>query len=515
MTMPEQTDPTGQVFVEPNDDDLSGEVKETPERRSPLRRATVLSARVIVGLIVVAALAVVFGAASIVSVGGIHSTAASVVVTPVPAPQELVCPGGLLRLGSASGESASAVSSIGSPQVTGGQTSGNVRVESFTSSNAGTGGTPAAPQLLSTSGDAGASSGRTLIAGAQSESVSTQEFAGLASAGCTAAAGDVWLAGGATTVGRTSILLLANSSAVPATVDLQIYGENGQVTSPGMAGIVVAAGTQDAISLAGFAPDLLSPVVHVESAGGQVVATLEQSTVRGLQPGGVDFVGAQAAPTTTTVIPGIVLTGTAALQSQLGQSGYDDLQTTLRVYVPGGKAATATITVLAENGSVTGKPLTAAIKPGTVTDLPLDELSDGSYTLVITTTVPMVASVRVSTVGSAAVQSVSDFAWMTAAPLLTSDTLVSIPTGMTSALHLDNPSAKPVVVTLHALSGTDLSATIPAHSATSVSVASGTTYRMTGFGALYASVSGVTDGGITGYTVIPSARNQSPLRIYG
>ena len=41
-----------------------------------------------------------------------------------------------------------------------------------------------------------------------------------------------------------------------------------------MSGIVVKAGAQRVIPLAGFAPDVAAPVVHVTASGGQVVAFL-------------------------------------------------------------------------------------------------------------------------------------------------------------------------------------------------------------------------------------------------
>jgi hypothetical protein len=317
---------------------------------------------------------------------------------------------------------------------------------------------------------------------------------------------------------------------------MQVFGETGQVTAPGMEGITVGASAQRVVSLAGFAPNLVSPVVHVQSTGGQVVASLEQSTVRGITPGGIDFVGGTLAPATTTVLPGVVVTGTEATQALQGQTGYDDLQTTLRVYLPSDKAATASITVLAENGTVTGKPIKADLQPGSVTDLPLDQLSDGDYTVIITSRVPVVASVRVSTAvgaGSApagdtsatpstapttskpAVAGDTDFAWITPATLLTSSVLVPIASGMTAEVHLENPTASAETITLHAISGVDITKTVGAHKAVSIPVVAGHTYRLTGFRQLYASVSGVGAARVTSYGVSPLARGEGPIRVVG
>jgi Family of unknown function (DUF5719) len=539
MTMPEPTepteptepaslsDPTGQVFVEA--DDAPTAPAEAPTKRGALRTATVISARVVLGFIALAAVVALVAAAILIPFPRVHSSAVSTVVTPVPTTRQLVCPGGLLRLASASGKGATTVSAIGTPRIVSAAEPGAVVVNSFATSDAGTAGGAAAPQLLSTPSIA-AGATAPLLAGSQSESVKTDEFSGLSSAECTAPSGSSWLSGGATTVGRTTLLLLENPTSVPAIVSVQVFGENGQVTAPGTDGISVGAGAQRVLSLAGFAPDVLSPVVHVQSTGGQIVASLEQSTVRGITPGGIDFVGATASPTLTTVLPGVVVTATEAIQSLEGEDGYDDLQATLRVYLPGAKPATASITVVAEDGTVTGKPIKADLQAGSVTDLPLDQLSDGNYTVIVTSKVPVLASVRVSTATesnssassdaatsgtSAPTAGAADFAWVTPATLLTSSVLVPVATGMKAAVHLENPSSRSETVTLHANSGADITKTVGAHRAVSIPVVAGRTYRMTGFRQLYASVSGVGTAQVTSYGVSPLGRGEGPLRVVG
>ena len=522
------TDPTGEVFVEADDAPMTPD--ETPAKRGALRTATVISARLVLGCVAVGVIAVLVGAAILLPLPGVRSSVVSTVVTPVATSPQLVCPGGLLRIGSASGQGATTVTAIGAPRVVSAAQPGKALVRPFATSDAGTAGSAAAPQLLSTPA---AGSVTPLLAGAQSESILTDEFAGLATAECTAASGGMWLAGGATSIGRTTLLLLSNPTSVPAIVSLQVFGESGRVTSPGMDGIPVAAGAQRVVSLAGFAPNLVSPVVHVTSTGGQIVAALEQSTMRGITPGGIDFIGASAAPATTTVLPGVVVSGTEALQSLQGQSGYDDLQTTLRVYLPSSKPTSVSITVLAEDGTVTGKPITADLQPASVTDLPLDQLSDGNYTVIVTSHAPVLASVRVSTAASVAPASnttqggstgsaasspgpgATDFAWITPAALLTSSVLVPIASGMTATVHLDNPTTHSETVTLHAMSGNDITKEVPAHRAVSVPVVAGLTYQITGFTGLYASVSGTGPAQVTSYGISPLAQGEGPVRIVG
>jgi hypothetical protein len=503
----------------------------------------------VLGCIAVAAVLAVVAAAIFLPVPSLRSAPVSTVVTPVPTTRQLVCPGGLLRLASASGKGATTVSSIGSPRVVSAAQPGGIVDNPFAKSDAGTAGGPAAPMLLGTPAIAPGATAP-LLSGSQSESIKTNEFAGLASAECTAASGSTWLSGGATSVGRTTLLLLSNPTGVPAVVSIQIYGETGEITAPGMDGISVGAGAQRVLSLAGFAPDLTSPIVHVQSTGGQVVANLEQSTVRGVTPGGIDFVAGSAAPAITTVLPGVVVSGTEALQSLQGQSGFDDLQTTIRLFLPGKKAANASITVLAENGTVTGKPLKTDLQAGSVTDLPLDQLSDGNYTVIVTSKVPVLASVRVSTgtgagvpaagsqtsgTGTAATSdgsdgseppiststsstpspSATDFAWITPAALLTSDVLVPVGSGMQPVVHLENPTGSAETVTLAAVSGASITKTVPAHRAIAIAVVAGRVYRMSGYTKLYASVSGTGAAQVTSYGVSPLARGEGPVRVFG
>ncbi len=500
------------------DDDADVREERVPQTAAmKLRTAGRVSARIGIGLIVLAVTGVAVTAAAVIPLPKVSQNVTSTTITPVPTAQQLVCPGGLLRLASASGKGANKASALGAAAVTSGSSAGTISRTSFTGSDAGTGGTAAAPQLLSQAAATGGTA--SLIAGAQSESIATTEFVGQSSAACAPATGDVWLAGGATSTGRTTLVLLSNPSDVPASVNLQIFGEKGQVTAPGTNGITVAQRGQRVVSLAAFAPGLVSPVVHVTSQGGQVVASLEQDTVRGLEPGGIDFVGAQDGLARSLVIPGVAVTGTAEIAARIGTAGFDDLQTTLRLYTPSTKQGiSARVSILDENGKLDGSASTVDLAPGAVTDVPLASLSDGAYTVVVTSKVLLAASVRVSTAGSAAVENHADFAWVTAAPLLATRAVASIAPA-SGSLHLENPTTRSETVTLHALSGAasgsaDVTVTVPAGSAVNQSVLGGSTYELSGFARLYASVSGVSDGGVTSYTISPAERGSTPIRIY-
>ncbi len=489
-----------------------------PVKAKPMRRAAIVGARLVAGLAGLAVAAAAIAAAGLVPLPSIAAAPASTLVTPVATAQQLVCPGGFLRLASESGEGATTASSLGSAAVTTAATRGAVDVSPLPDSEAGTGGTGRAPQLLSTPPDEAEPGTPVLISGAQAQSVASAEFVGLAATSCTLASGDAWLSGGSTAVGRTTLITLSNPSEVAASVSLQIFGEKGPVVAPGMSGIVVAAQSQRVLSLAGFAPGLASPVVHVESRGGRVVATLQQTVVRGLEAGGADIIAPGSAPGLTNVIPGVVIAGSSALGSRLAGEGYEDLETALRLFVPGTASAVAQVTVMPENGAATGMSFEITAEAGRVTDFPLDDLADGSYAITVRTTVPVTVAARTSTSGSGSAAARTDFAWFSTAPELNGDSLVSIPTGVigiTPALHFVNPSQADAKVVLERMGGGDgLAVTVPAGSSALLAVPTGATFRLSGFPSLYSSVSVLSNGGIGGYPVSLPGRISTPILIY-
>ncbi|MGX5680757.1 DUF5719 family protein [Schumannella luteola] len=506
-------EPTGDAierddpFVDQPDEDLR-------EEREPItmRGVAIVGARVVTGAIGIGVAAVAIAAAALVPFPSVTSEAASELVIPVPTAQQLVCAGPVLRLSDDSGQAATQASPIGLPERASDSSSGSVATDALDQSDAGTGGTDAAPQVISTPPNEADPTERILLSGAQSQAVAEGDFVGLAAADCGVASADIWLAGGATTVGRTTLLTLNNPTEVPATVDLELFGENGLITAPGTSGIVVPPSGQRVLSLAGFAPEVESPVVHVTSAGGQVVAELQQSIVRGLVAGGVDIVGPTQSPSLETVIPGLVIAGGADIEENLGLGpGFEDLQTVLRVFVPGDAPADATIRVIPEDGVGTGTSFEFEFDAGRVQDVPIPDLADGSYTVRVESSVPLIAAARVS----AAAGDSSDLAWLPAAPALSEIAPVTIAPGPSPRLHLANPTTEPVTVELAGSDGgEDATVEVAAGAAVNVEVEPGASYILTGFERLFAAVSFVDGGSIAGYVVRPPGVGSSSILIY-
>ncbi len=338
------------------------------------------------------------GASALVPLPSVTSTPASRSIVPVPTAQQLVCAGSVLRLADDQGEGATTPSAItGRPDVSLAASDGPVEATSLADSDAGTGGTDAAPVVISTPPGEAAADVATLISGAQVQQADVGEFVGLAATNCASATGDSWLPAGSTTVGRTTLITLSNPTEVPATVDLELFDATGAVSAPGTNGIVVPPNGQRVLSLAGFVPNVPNPVVHVTSNGGQVVANLQQVTVRGLDPGGVDIVATSAAPSLVTAIPGVVIGGLVDVQALLaGGQNFQDLLPAVRLFAPGTGTVNATIAVIPEDGTATGAVITFDFEAGRAVDVPLEDLGEGSYSVVVTASMPTVAGARVS-----------------------------------------------------------------------------------------------------------------------
>jgi hypothetical protein len=536
--------------------DLEGDAVSTPSQPEPrpLRRGrgvALIGLRVAAGTVGIGVAAVAIVAAGLLPIPRIQVTPSGTVVTPVPAAREIVCPGSVLRLGDQFGQDATTPGAIGRPSVAFGSTGADVETSELVNSDAGTGGTPSAPRVLGITPSESAGGGESgneavsaaLIAGAQSEAPSAPEFTGLAAASCQGASSETWLVGGSTDVGRTTLVTLANSSDVASSVAIEIFSEDGEIVSAGAAGIMVQPRGQRVLSLAGFAPAILSPVIRVTSRGGQIVANLQQATVRGLDAGGVDIVGASAKPASVQVIPGVVVNRSLAVSQSLGAQGFEDLAPVIRLLVPGDVASIVTLTVAPDGAPAAGESpgggtdadgeapngggpsFSVEVAAGRVIDVPVELLGDGVYTVTVTSAEPVIAGARVSTVsasssagavsGSATRRPASsDFAWFSAATLLGTESIVSVASGSASTLHLHNPESAEVTVRISSLEGVERDVVIAAGGSASVEVDQGSTMVLSGFGALYASVSFVGDAQLAAYTVDPPAAASSPITIF-
>ncbi|WP_420180517.1 DUF5719 family protein [Paenarthrobacter sp. TA1.8] len=277
-----------------------------------------------------------------------------------------------------------------------------------------------------------------------SYSATDGDLRGLASTQCQPPGNDAWLLGANTSVGRTAVLNVSNASETPATVSLDLYGSEGQIQAPGARGLLVAPGTTRSVNLAGLAPGESQLAVHVRSTGGPVASTIQQSVLRGIAPGGVEYLSPGAAPSNLQVMSGVDIQDPAAVKALAGKSGFADAAPALQIAVPGSTDAVVQVSLYGANGErkiPNGGVVT--VKGGTVSTVNLEGVPAGSYTVRASSDVSFLASARV-TRGSKA-EEATDFAWSPSSARLGSQHLVAVPREGQRSLSFGVPEGRGTV----------------------------------------------------------------------
>ena len=131
------------------------------------------------------------------------------------------------------------------------------------------------------------------------------------------------------------------------------------------------------------------------STGGQLGVALEQRVVRGLESGGLDLTGPTSAPATEQVVTGVRIANASAVAAASAATGYADLQPVLRLLAPGRGRGRAHHH---HRDDRSGNRVLTRIDGGKVTDITLPGLTDGTYSLDVRSSRPVVAGARVATV---------------------------------------------------------------------------------------------------------------------
>ncbi|MCU1634894.1 MAG: hypothetical protein JWQ68_133 [Cryobacterium sp.] len=482
----------------------------------PGKRAFVAAgARAAVGLAGAVLAVAAVGSAALVQWPYIERDPVSSLVTPVPSEQVRVCPGPLLTLAEDSNQ-ASAVTSVGrafslyaARDASGAEQLPPVATEIEAVDNS-TSSSDGSPVVVSVPAEEKAA--MSLLTGSQSQTAAVESLGGLAAASCTEATAEAWLVGGSTDIGHTSLVLLSNPTTVLATVDLAVYGETGLVDAPGANGILVQPGTQQVVSLAGLAPNVKSPVVHVLSHGGRVSASLEHSLIEGIEPAGVELTGPAGAPAQLQVIPGMLV---AAQASSSGGNSADvgalpANVPSVRIFVPGPDAASVEVGITSEDGQASGDSLQVEIQPGVVTEVPLEAIATGNFVVRLDSDQPLVASAFSSTSAG----ETRDFAWFTSGGMLAETFLVSAADGPSPSLHLYNSDASDVEVTVTSDTGREVAATVTGGGSAVVPLSAATSYTVTARAGLVASV-GYSGGGLlSSFTLSAMGPLATPITVY-
>jgi len=304
----------------------------------------------------------------------------------------------------------------------------------------------------------------------QSQRASQKLASGLAASNCMPGQNDAWFVAGDNSVGREALLILVNPSKVDASVSLQLLGTDGSIQGTGLSGISAPAEKVTVLPLAAFAPKSATFAVQVSSRGAALGMWLQQKTIRGLTPGGLDLVGPTPQAQKVVQIPGLFIRTAEKLATlAAGDADYGDTKTYLRVVAPGKQDAVFTAQVQGANGTNFGTVIQGTVPAGSVRDFELTDLADGNYIVQVTSNEPIMASASFNRIGAAE----PDLAWAPAVEPTKLDTGFTTAPGAVSKLSILNPGSKSGSFTINGSTQT-----IPAESNVVITLAASTSYRL-------------------------------------
>lgn len=328
----------------------------------------------------------------------------------------------------------------------------------------------------------------------QTQFANGKQAFGLASANCVPGTNSAWFVAGDNSVGREALLILANPSEVDATVSLQLYDPSGPMQGAGLNGISAPAGKVTVLPLSSFAPKAETFAVEVVSRGAELGIWLQQKTVRGLTPGGLDLVGVSAEPAKRVTIPGVFLRNSAAL-GRLASADQDftDVRPLLRIAAPGDKDITFTAQLQGADGSSYGTVIQGSVPAGSTKDFALEDVTDGNYTMLVDANGSIMASVRYSRMSGTK----PDFAWAQSVQPTKLNAGFSTANNAKSKLSVMNPNSAKASFTLGGRTYQ-----IAANSNLVVDLTAGTHYTIRSSAALAVSQVIDVNGGVTVSTVL-------------
>jgi hypothetical protein len=259
------------------------------------------------------------------------------------------------------------------------------------------------------------------------------DLTGFAAPSCSLANNTVWLTGATTTVGHTAVLSVTNPSDTPAGLSVSVYTDQGETTTGGIQPFTLKAGETRSLNLGGTAVDADVSAVKVESSGAAVSASINQTILRGTTPGGIDTITAST-PDTTQVMTGVRVPG-AKQAKALGTSDSAGDETP-QVQIADATGAGAQVSVLArdEDGKTTELVKAAEVPPDGVLGVDLSSLAEGTWTIEVQGTDPVVATSR--TLKGTDDDAARDVDYVAATPALSTDQFVAVPTKGSPSLRL-------------------------------------------------------------------------------
>ncbi len=452
-------------------------------------------ARAATGLVVVAACAAVVALLGTTSLPEVTRTPLAITVdTTQNASRSLVCAGSFAELGADTSRPGVAIPS-GTPTVT---AAGAVADSVELKRSEGGSGLPAV--FSAPLADP--------LAAAQIQAVDTENLRGVVASACADPLNEQWLLGGATSTGISTTLSLGNPGSVPATVQITVFDENGAVEAVQSAGVLVAPGAQQIVSLNGYAPDRERIAVRVVSTGAPVTASLGVGQVDGISPFAASSVTRQSGPELRLVLPGIANESDHEHGPSDAGEG-DEFPVVVRAFAPGGESGTALLRAVDRNGRSTDLgeiELTAdAVGEARVAHWP-----DGANALIVEADVPVLAAA----LGSSTENEQHDYEWFVPAPEIAAEESVAVPLVAGGRLVLVNPGTDDAEVEIARAdgAGSPSTATIPAGAAAVVRAPGQAV--ITSSVPLHAGVRYLGEGAIAGYPVLAPDPRDGELTVY-
>lgn len=272
---------------------------------------------------------------------------------------------------------------------------------------------PARLQAATSAGD------RPVADAVQTTATTSGDYRSLSMTRCERPTTEASFLGATTTTGSSSALVLRNPSDRAATAAVQLWTEEGPAAMEGRSQVVVPAGEEKRVLLESVAPGHDALGVDVDVLGAPLAMHVQVTRRDGLTPGGAEILSPLPPPSTSAVMPGVRVRGTAP---------------TLLLANPAGAEATATVSVLGTEGEVAAAAREeVAVPSGAVVPLPLEELSGGAHTVRVESTSPVTAVTRTAVAGADlpgdTVSAPVDMTLVEPAPAIGTSALTALPAG--------------------------------------------------------------------------------------
>lgn len=319
------------------------------------------------------------------------------------------------------------------------------------------------------------SASRTKAGGAMVAYSDSGDLRSLTAGGCVQSSVTSWIVGGATIVGSSSTLYVANPGNTTVNVKVTAWGASGEISLPSDGQLSIAPGKATQLALENSADADPQLALRVQAEGGRVAAWVASQKLDGESAAGSDIITSTSSTGTSLTIgalsidkaasqitPQAAAADATATPSPTPSASADSLDLSgalneprLRVLNPGDKTAHVKVTLLGKSGPVQFAPASGLnVKAGQVADLPLGGLSQGTYGVKIDSDQPVSAAALSTSQGSEypelSGQHIHDFTWSQAQT--GQGGVAMLPRqDVTSQLLLTNPSAKSKQVTLSAI----------------------------------------------------------------